>query len=63
MVIVVLIYFVEITFNLVNYFNVWLILIMFIIILVVLFEDVVILGVVSDGVIYKFFSEDIKKLV
>lgn len=61
MVIVVLIYFVEIT--LVNYFNVWLILIMFIIILVVLFEDVVILGVVSDGVIYKFFSEDIKKLV
>lgn len=63
MVIVVLIYmyFVEIT--LVNYFNVWFILIMFIIILVVLFEDVVILGVVSDGVIYKFFSEDIKKLV
>lgn len=61
MVNVVLIYFVEIT--LVNYFNVWLILIMFIIILVVLFEDVVILGVVSDGVIYKFFSEDIKKLV
>lgn len=61
MLIVVLIYFVEIT--LVNYFNVWLILIMFIIILVVLFEDVVILGVVSDGVIYKFFSEDIKKLV
>lgn len=61
MVIVVLIYFVEIM--LVNYFNVWLIWIMFIIILVVLFEDVVILGVVSDGVIYKFFSEDIKKLV
>lgn len=63
MVIVVLIYFAEITFNLVNYFNVWLILIMFITISAVLFEDAVILGAASDGVTYKPPSEDTKKSV
>lgn len=61
MVNVVLIYFAEIT--LVNYFNVWLILIMFITISAVLFEDAVILGAASDGVTYKPPSEDIKKSV